>query len=119
MVSSADEAAALRRKIAAVSALKARQQQQSSQSLHQSQAGKGGKADAFKLANGLEIALISNNLGDAKTLITHPATTTHSKLSDAAKAELAISGGTLRVSVGLEDGGDLQNDFEQALAKLG
>ena len=80
---------------------------------------KGGKADAFKLANGLEIALISNNLGDAKTLITHPATTTHSKLSDAAKAELAIVGGTLRVSVGLEDGQDLLDDFEQALAKLG
>ena len=80
---------------------------------------KGGKADAFKLANGLEIALISNNLGDAKTLITHPATTTHSKLSDAAKAELAIAGGTLRVSVGLEDGQDLLDDFEQALAKLG
>ena len=80
---------------------------------------KGGKADAFKLANGLEIALISNNLGDAKTLITHPATTTHSKLSEAAKAELAIAGGTLRVSVGLEDGQDLLNDFEQALAKLG
>lgn len=80
---------------------------------------KGGKADAFTLANGLEIALISNNLGDAKTLITHPATTTHSKLSDAAKAELAIAGGTLRVSVGLEDGQDLLNDFEQALAKLG
>lgn len=80
---------------------------------------KGGKADAFKLANGLEIALISNNLGDAKTLITHPATTTHSKLSDAAKAELAIVDGTLRVSVGLEDGQDLLDDFEQALAKLG
>ena len=80
---------------------------------------KGGKADAFKLANGLEIALISNNLGDAKTLITHPATTTHSKLSDAAKAELAIADGTLRVSVGLEDGQDLLDDFEQALAKLG
>ncbi|NCF79385.1 MAG: O-succinylhomoserine sulfhydrylase [Alphaproteobacteria bacterium] len=80
---------------------------------------KGGKADAFTLANGLEIALISNNLGDAKTLITHPATTTHSKLSAAAKAELAIAGGTLRVSVGLEDGQDLLDDFEQALAKLG
>ena len=80
---------------------------------------KGGKADAFTLANGLEIALISNNLGDAKTLITHPATTTHSKLSDAAKAELAIAGGTLRLSVGLEDGQDLLDDFEQALAKLG
>jgi O-succinylhomoserine sulfhydrylase len=80
---------------------------------------KGGKADAFTLANGLEIALISNNLGDAKTLITHPATTTPSKLSDAAKAELAIAGGTLRVSVGLEDGQDLLDDFEQALAKLG
>ena len=60
----------------------------------------------------------SNNLGDAKTLITHPATTTHAKLSDDAKAELAIGPGTLRVSVGLEDAADLLDDFEQALAKL-
>ena len=80
---------------------------------------KGGKAAAFKLANNLDIAHISNNLGDAKTLITHPATTTHAKLSDAAKAELAIRDGTLRLSVGLEDSADLLNDFEHALAELG
>ena len=79
---------------------------------------KGGKADAFILANSLDIAHISNNLGDAKTLITHPATTTHAKLNDEAKAELAIGPGTLRVSVGLEDADDLLDDFEQALAKL-
>ena len=79
---------------------------------------KGGKADAFTLANSLDITHISNNLGDAKTLITHPATTTHAKLSDDAKAELAIGPGTLRVSVGLEDAADLLDDFEQALAKL-
>ncbi|MGI9438500.1 MAG: O-succinylhomoserine sulfhydrylase [Parvibaculales bacterium] len=79
---------------------------------------KGGKAEAFKLANALEIAHISNNLGDAKTLITHPATTTHAKLSDEAKTELAITPATLRVSVGLEDGDDLLHDFEQALAQI-
>ena len=79
---------------------------------------KGGKAEAFKLANALEIAHISNNLGDAKTLITHPATTTHAKLSDEAKTELAITPATLRISVGLEDGDDLLHDFEQALAQI-
>ena len=78
----------------------------------------GGQENAFKLANALEIALISNNLGDAKTLITHPATTTHAKLSDAAKAELGITAGSLRVSVGLEDGQDLVDDFANALSKL-
>lgn len=79
---------------------------------------KGGKQKAFQVANGLDIALISNNLGDAKTLLTHPATTTHFKLDDAAKAELNITGGTLRLSIGLEDGDDLVHDFDQALAKL-
>ena len=79
----------------------------------------GGKENAFKLANHLNIAQISNNLGDAKTLITHPATTTHAKLSDDAKAELGITPGSLRVSVGLEDGQDLVDDFADALSKLG
>ena len=79
---------------------------------------KGGKENAFKLANNLDIALISNNLGDAKTLITHPATTTHAKLADDAKAELGIKGGSLRLSVGLENGQDLVDDFTAALAKL-
>lgn len=77
----------------------------------------GGQEKAFALANALDIALISNNLGDAKTLITHPATTTHAKLPDAAKAELGIHEGVLRVSIGLEDGQDLIDDFAQALAQ--
>lgn len=77
----------------------------------------GGQEKAFALANALDIALISNNLGDAKTLITHPATTTHAKLPDAAKAELGIKEGVLRVSIGLEDGQDLIDDFAQALAQ--
>tara|TARA_B110000971_G_C20013256_1_gene502606 strand:- start:162 stop:1352 length:1191 start_codon:yes stop_codon:yes gene_type:complete len=78
---------------------------------------KGGQEKAFALTNALDIALISNNLGDAKTLITHPATTTHAKLPDAAKAELGIKEGVLRVSIGLEDGQDLIDDFAQALAQ--
>ena len=79
---------------------------------------KGGKANAFTLENALTIALISNNLGDAKTLITHPATTTHAKLPQDVKDELGILPGSLRVSVGLEDAQDLIDDFDQALAQL-
>ena len=73
------------------------------------------KADAFRFANSLHIAAISNNLGDAKTLITHPATTTHFRLDDAAKAELGIRPTSLRVSIGLEDPADLVEDFERVL----
>ena len=73
------------------------------------------KTDAFRFANNLNIAAISNNLGDAKTLITHPATTTHFRLDDAAKAELGIRPTSLRVSIGLEDPADLVEDFERAL----
>ena len=76
------------------------------------------KADAFRFANNLQIASISNNLGDAKTLITHPATTTHFRLDDAAKAELGINPTSLRVSIGLEDPADLVEDFERALATI-
>lgn len=79
---------------------------------------KGGKEETFRLINGLKLALISNNLGDAKTLITHPATTTHFKLDDAAKAELGIGPTSVRVSIGLEDSDDLVHDFEQALSHL-
>lgn len=68
---------------------------------------KGGKEAAFKLQNALEIVKISNNLGDAKSLITHPGTTTHKNLTDEARAELGISGGTLRLSCGIEDTDDL------------
>ena len=76
------------------------------------------KADAFQFANNLQIAAISNNLGDAKTLITHPATTTHFRLDDAAKAELGIHSTSLRVSIGLEDPADLVEDFESALGTI-
>ena len=58
---------------------------------------------------------ISNNLGDAKSLITHPATTTHKNLTDEARAELGIGDGTLRLSVGLEDAEDLIEDIDAAL----
>ena len=73
------------------------------------------KQAAFRLQNGLDIIKISNNLGDAKSLITHPATTTHKNLADAARAELGIGPGTLRLSVGLEDTDDLLADLDAAL----
>ncbi|MGY6709333.1 MAG: O-succinylhomoserine sulfhydrylase [Rhizobiaceae bacterium] len=76
---------------------------------------KGGKEAAFAFQNALEIVRISNNLGDAKSLITHPATTTHKNLAEEARLELGINPGTLRLSVGLEDVGDLINDLDRAL----
>jgi O-succinylhomoserine sulfhydrylase len=79
---------------------------------------KGGKEAAFALSNALEIISISNNLGDSKSLITHPATTTHKNLTDQARAEAGIGAGTLRLSLGLEDTDDLLKDIEQALAKV-
>ena len=80
---------------------------------------KGGKKAAFAFENALKIILISNNLGDSKSLITHPATTTHKSLTDEARAELGIDAGTLRLSVGLEDADDLLNDIEGALKAAG
>jgi O-succinylhomoserine sulfhydrylase len=77
---------------------------------------KGGKEKAFKFINALETIQISNNLGDAKSLITHPATTTHKNLSDEDRDELGISDGMIRLSVGLEDSADLIEDIEQALS---
>ncbi len=75
----------------------------------------GGKAGAFRAANALEIIGISNNLGDAKSLITHPATTTHQRLSQEVREGLGISEGMLRLSVGLEDVDDLIEDLDRAL----
>lgn len=75
----------------------------------------GGKQAAFKFANALKLIDISNNLGDAKTLLTHPETTTHQKLTPEARAALGIHSGTLRISVGLEDAEDLCEDLDQAL----
>ena len=78
---------------------------------------KGGKAGAFRCLNGLKISRISNNLGDAKSLVTHPATTTHQRLTPEARAELGISEGFIRFSAGLEHADDLIEDFEAALEK--
>jgi len=79
---------------------------------------KGGKDAAFALQDALEVVKISNNLGDAKSLITHPSTTTHKNLTDEARAELGLSSGTLRFSAGIEDSEDLIEDFARALSKI-
>jgi O-succinylhomoserine sulfhydrylase len=76
---------------------------------------KGGKAAAFKFMNALQIIKISNNLGDAKSIATHPATTTHSRLSPEDKVMQGITLGLIRLSVGLEDVDDLINDLKMAL----
>lgn len=75
----------------------------------------GGKAAAFGVERALQLIDISNNLGDAKSLMTHPATTTHSKLSPEARAALGVTDGMLRIAVGLEDPADLCEDLDQAL----
>jgi O-succinylhomoserine sulfhydrylase len=76
---------------------------------------KGGKRGAFRFQDALKLIRISNNLGDAKSLITHPATTTHQRLTPAQRAELGISDGLVRVSVGLEDPDDIVEDVLGAL----
>jgi O-succinylhomoserine sulfhydrylase len=76
---------------------------------------KGGKAAAFRVLNALRLARISNNLGDAKSLVTHPATTTHQRLKPEARAELGISEGFVRFSAGLEHPDDLVEDLHAAL----
>jgi len=76
------------------------------------------KADAFKFMNRLKIVEISNNLGDSKSLSTHPATTTHSKLSPEARLALGITDSFVRISVGLEDEADIVDDLDQALKAI-
>jgi len=78
----------------------------------------GGKDEAFRVMNALEVVDISNNLGDAKSLVTHPATTTHRRLTPEARAAVGITDGTIRISVGLEDPLDLVEDVVTALARL-
>lgn len=75
----------------------------------------GGQAGAFRFLNALEIFKISNNLGDAKSIITHPTTTTHQRLTDEQRAELGIGPGLVRISIGIEDTDDLIADIKQAL----
>lgn len=76
----------------------------------------GGRQRAFRFLNALKLIDISNNLGDSKSLITHPATTTHSKLSPEEREHLGITEGLVRLHVGLEDVADIEDDLAQALA---
>ncbi len=75
----------------------------------------GGKAAAFDVERALKLIDISNNLGDTKSLMTHPATTTHCRLKPEARAALGVTDGMLRIAVGLEDAADICEDLEQAL----
>jgi len=79
---------------------------------------KGGRVAAFRFQDALRLVRISNNLGDAKSLITHPATTTHQRLTPAARAELGITDGLVRLSCGLEHPDDLVEDVFGALAAV-
>jgi O-succinylhomoserine sulfhydrylase len=79
---------------------------------------KGGKKAAYAFENGLEVIQISNNLGDAKSLITHPATTTHKNMTEEDRLAVGINPGTVRLSVGLEDAEDLIEDVDAALAAV-
>ena len=78
----------------------------------------GGKDGAFQVMNGFRLIAISNNLGDSKSLATHPATTTHMRIGEEERARLGITDGVIRVSIGLEDPEDLKEDLRQALALL-
>jgi len=76
-----------------------------------------GQAGAFRFMNALRLIRISNNLGDAKSLVTHPSTTTHQRFSPELRAEMGIRDGLVRFSVGLEHRDDLLEDLTQALAR--
>ncbi len=78
---------------------------------------KGGRETTFRFANALKVIKISNNLGDSKSLITHPATTTHQRLTAEQRATVGIGEGTVRLSVGLEDVQDLIEDLDTALTQ--
>ena len=78
----------------------------------------GSRDAAFKILNALDIVIISNNLGDAKSIATHPASTTHQRLPEAQKSALGITPGLIRLSVGLEDAEDLIADLRQAIGML-
>jgi O-succinylhomoserine sulfhydrylase len=79
---------------------------------------KGGKEGAFRFLNGLKLIGITNNLGDAKSLITHPTTTTHQRLTPEQRAELGIGDGLVRLSAGLEHADDIIEDVLTALEKV-
>ena len=75
---------------------------------------KGDKETAFRIVDALRIIKISNNLGDAKSLIVHPATTTHQRFTPEVRAAMSIGDNLLRLSVGLEDPADLMGDLDHA-----
>jgi len=77
------------------------------------------KAGVFRFMNALDLIVISNNLGDTKSLITHPATTTHHRIGPVKRAALGIGESLVRLSVGLEDVVDLKEDLTQALKAAG
>ncbi|MFM5906462.1 MAG: trans-sulfuration enzyme family protein [Novosphingobium sp.] len=79
----------------------------------------GGRSSAHALLDALELIDISNNIGDSKTLMTHPASTTHSSLTPEVRAGMGVSEGMLRISVGLEDPADLMEDLDAALKAIG
>ncbi len=78
----------------------------------------GGRDEAFRTLNALQVADISNNLGDAKSLVTHPATTTHRRIGPEARERIGITDGVIRLSVGLEDIEDLRDDLARGLAAI-
>src|SRR5271168_2005813 len=78
----------------------------------------GGKAGAFQVMNGFQLIAVANNLGDSKSLATHPATTTHMRIGEQERARLGITDGVIRVSIGLEDQDDIKDDLRQALGRL-
>ncbi len=78
---------------------------------------KGGQKAAFRFLNALKLVDISNNLGDAKSLACHPSSTTHRALSEEDRAAMGLDASWVRISIGLEDGGDLEADMLQALRK--
>ncbi len=77
-----------------------------------------GKEEAFRFLNALRLIAISNNLGDSKSLVTHPATTTHSRIAPEARAALGIADNLVRLSIGLEDSADITDDLSHALEKI-
>jgi O-succinylhomoserine sulfhydrylase len=79
----------------------------------------GGKDGAFTVMNAFQLIAVSNNLGDSKSLATHPATTTHMRIGEQERARLGITDGVIRVSIGLEDPDDIKDDLRQALSRLG
>jgi O-succinylhomoserine sulfhydrylase len=79
----------------------------------------GGKTGAFRVMNGFQLIAVSNNLGDSKSLATHPATTTHLRIGEQERARLGITDGVIRVSIGLEDAEDIKDDLARALAGPG